>query len=103
MLRCAAVLTLVSTAYDYLSISFVHTSSFEAQPLMALGYAIGNGIAIIGIVPLVLLVYLDIRRRGFSPQMRHVAESALLLDLVVFAATPIAALLPLFCSPKMWK
>ncbi|GLQ99001.1 hypothetical protein [Dyella mobilis] len=93
LLKCALIVTLVSTGYDYLSISFVHIpNQFDAQPIMALGYAIGNCIAIIGIVPIVLLMSLDIRKWGWRDQMKHMLGSKLTLDMVLFAVPSLALL-----------
>jgi glucose-6-phosphate-specific signal transduction histidine kinase len=92
MMLCVVIVTIVWTGYSYLAISFVHTASFHATPIMALGYFIGNYIAILGTVPIALMVKLDSSFDRIEARWRQMLTSRLTTDIVLFALPSIAVL-----------
>lgn len=85
LMLCAMLVSLVRTAYSYTFLLLVHASAFKAHPIMALGYFMGNTMAILGIVPMVLLARLDAQHHGVRSLIRRCATAPLTADLMVVA------------------
>ncbi|WP_038758672.1 MASE1 domain-containing protein [Burkholderia pseudomallei] len=92
LMLCVLTVTVIGTVYSYLAISFIHTASFHARPVMAIGYFIGNFIAILGTVPVVLMMKLDARAERWVVRLHRVASSRMAIDVVLFVVPSIAVL-----------
>ncbi|WP_158628932.1 MASE1 domain-containing protein [Dyella choica] len=85
LMLCVMLASLVRTLYSYTFLLLVHTPAFKAHPIMALGYFIGNTIAVLGVVPMVLMVRLDIQNYGARALARKCIMAPLTADLMVVA------------------
>lgn len=92
LMLCVLTVTMIGTIYSYLAISFIHTASFHSRPVMAVGYFIGNYIAILGTVPVVLMMKLDARAERWVVRLRRVASSRMAMDVVLFVVPSIVVL-----------
>lgn len=92
LMLCVLTVTMIGTIYSYLAISFIHTASFHSRPVMAVGYFIGNYIAILGTVPVVLMMKLDARAERRVVRLRRVASSRMAMDVVLFVVPSIVVL-----------
>ncbi|MWA29846.1 MASE1 domain-containing protein [Burkholderia pseudomallei] len=92
LMLCVLTVTMIGTIYSYLAISFIHTASFHSRPVMAVGYFIGNYIAILGTMPVVLMMKLDARAERWVVRLRRVASSRMAMDVVLFVVPLIVVL-----------
>ncbi len=92
LMLCVLTVTMIGTVYSYLAISLIHIASFRARPVMAVGYFIGNYIAILGTVPVVLMMKLDARTGRWVSRLRRAMSDRMALDIVLFVVPSIAVL-----------
>ncbi|SAK40083.1 hypothetical protein AWB83_00145 [Caballeronia ptereochthonis] len=92
LMLCVLTVTMIGTAYSYLAISLIQIASFDAKPVMALGYFIGNYIAILGTVPVVLMMKMDARTEGWMDRLGRALSGRMALDIALFVVPSIAVL-----------
>jgi two-component system, NarL family, sensor histidine kinase FusK len=80
LLICLLIVSVAFTAYSYAAVSVVRMAGFTAVPLMAVGYFIGNYLAIMAVVPWALMARLDYRGGELRAQFRQIVTSRLLID-----------------------
>lgn len=85
LMLCVMLVSTVRTLYSYTFLLLVHTPAFKAHPIMALGYFMGNTLAILGIVPVVLMARLDAQHHGLHGLIRRCASAPLTVDLLIVA------------------
>lgn len=92
LMLCAMLVSLARTTYSYTFLLLVQAPAFKAHPIMALGYFTGNTMAILGIVPMVLMAWLDAQHHGFRSLVRRCVTAPLTADLMVIVLPSMIAL-----------
>jgi len=83
LMLCVMLAALTRTLYSYTFLLLVHTSAFKVHPIMALGYFMGNIMAILAMVPTVLMARLDALNHGVRALIRRCATAPLTADLLI--------------------
>ena len=96
LIACLMMVTVVTATQDFAALATVHWMpqyhGYKVTPNMAVGFFIGNYIAILGVVPAVRMTAFGIRSRGLRAQVLRIGESKLTYETVL-VAMPVIGLL----------
>lgn len=95
LLGCVLSSSAAWTAYSFTALLLVHLpngKTFTPEPLMAVGYMIGNYMGILAIVPIALIVRFEHSKGGFRAMWERIVSSRMTLDAVGLLFPAIVAL-----------